>query len=243
MFPIRDHNPSGSVPYVNYLILAINWVVFLGYMGLIPGQLDQFFYDWGLVAARTLSFQRPETLVTHMFLHAGWMHIIGNTLFLHIFGDNLEDELGHFRYLAFYLVAGLIAAALQIAMDPGVDFPMVGASGAIAGVLGGYLMLFPKARVDVLVIFVIFFRVFSIPAWVVLGVWFGFQMMNGLGRAEDGIAYFAHIAGFVGGVVLASFALLHRGGRRFWQANQGLPPHPPAQYPTRVSRVPKVPKR
>lgn len=243
MFPIRDHNPSGSVPYVNYLIFAINWVVFLGYMGLIPGQLDQFFYDWGLVAARTLWGGRPETLITHMFLHAGWMHIIGNMLFLYIFGDNLEDELGHLGYLLFYLAAGFAAAALQIAMDPAADYPMIGASGAIAGVLGGYLVLFPRARIDVLVIFVIFFRVFSIPAWVVLGVWFGLQMLSGFGNAEDGVAYFAHIGGFVAGVVLVIPALLRRGGKRFWQANEGRPPHPEASYPVKLSRIPKVPKR
>lgn len=243
MFPIRDHNPSGSVPYVTYLILAINWGVFFAYMGLIPDQLEEFFYDYGMTPVGILAGWRPWTLITHMFLHAGWMHIIGNMLFLYIFGDNLEDELGHVRFAIFYLAAGILAAVLQIAMDPGSIYPMVGASGAIAGVLGGYLVLFPKARVDVLVIFVIFFRVFSIPAWIVLGIWFGLQMLNGFSNVADGVAYFAHIGGFVAGVVLVIPALLRRGGLRFWQANHGRPPHPEAKYPVAPSRIPKVPKR
>jgi membrane associated rhomboid family serine protease len=120
---------------------------------------------------------------------------------------------------------------------------MVGASGAIAGVLGGYLLLFPRARIDVLFIFVIFFRIFAIPAWVVLGVWFALQLFNGAVGPADGVAYLAHVGGFIGGVVLTVPALLRRGGRAFWARTQGHPPHPPAQYKLSKSSIPQVRKR
>ncbi len=150
MFPIRDHNPSGRTPFVTLALIAINVVVFLGYFTTMNDwALSRFFTTWG----------------------GGWMHIIGNMLFLWIFGDNLEDEMGHLPFLLFYLASGLAAAALQFAAEPGSPIPMVGASGAIAGVMGGYLLMFPKARVDVLVIIVIFFRVFALRAWIVLGLW------------------------------------------------------------------------
>jgi len=152
MFPIRDHNPSGRTPYVTLVLIAINAVAFIGFnTTLADWQLGRFFMEWGVTPARISSGQGYETLITHMFLHAGWMHILGNMLFLWIFGDNLEDQMGHAGFLLFYLLGGLAAAGLQFATDPGSLAPMVGASGAIAGVMGGYLLLFPKARVDVLV--------------------------------------------------------------------------------------------
>lgn len=245
MFPIRDHNPSGRTPYVTYALIAINVGVFLGYWLTITdqNQLGWFFYNWGLVADRTMAGGAPQTLITHMFLHGGWMHLAGNMLFLWIFGDNLEDEMGHYRFALFYIAAGLAAAALQIAADPAADVPMVGASGAIAGVLGGYLLLFPRARVDVLFIFVIFFRIFAIPAWVVLGVWFALQLFNGTLGPADGVAYLAHVGGFIGGVVLTLPALLRRGGRAFWARTEGHPPHPPAEYKLSKSSIPMVRRR
>jgi membrane associated rhomboid family serine protease len=148
--------------------------------------------------------------------------------------------LGHLRYLLFYLACGLAAAALQVAGDPGFDGPLIGASGAIAGVLGGYLVLFPRARVDVLLIFIIFFRVFSIPAWVVLGIWFAVQSFNGYSATADGVAYLAHVGGFIAGAVLVLPVLLRRG---FWVQNKGKPPHPAAEYLFSPSRIPRVPKR
>jgi membrane associated rhomboid family serine protease len=247
MFPIRDHNPSGRTPYVTWALIIANVVVFLGYWLAIPDEyrLNLFFYTWGLVPQRVMAGQGYETVLTSMFLHGGWMHLLGNMWFLHLFGDNLEDEMGHGRFALFYLAGGLAAAALQVGADPSSPLPMVGASGAIAGVMGGYLLLFPKARVDVLFIFVIFFRVFAIPAWIVLGVWFGIQVFSGVSMPSDGggVAYLAHVGGFVGGLVLAVPALLRRGGRGYWQANQGQPPHPPAEYKFERSSIPRIPRR
>ena len=138
-----------------------------------------------------------------MFLHAGWMHLGGNMLFLWIFGDNLEEEMGHLGFLIFYLACGAAAGLAQALPDPGALTPMVGASGAIAGVMGGYLLLFPKARVDVLFIFIIFFRIFAIPAWIVLGIWLALQIFSGVATPTDagGVAYWAHVGGFVAGLV------------------------------------------
>ena len=245
MFPIRDHNPSGRVPYVTYALLAANIGVFLVYwLGLQSEYaLAEFFYTWGLVPGRLMQGQGYAGLLTHMFLHGGWMHLAGNMLFLWIFGDNLEDALGHLRYLLFYLACGLAAAALQVAGDPHFDGPLIGASGAIAGVLGGYLVLFPRARIDVLFIFIIFFRVFSIPAWIVLGIWFVIQSFNGYAETADGVAYLAHVGGFIAGAILGLPLLLRRGGAAFWAQNKGKPPHPAAEYPLSPSRIPRVPRR
>lgn len=245
MFPIRDHNPSGRTPYVTRTLIVVNILVFLLYWFAFQteGQLGQFFYTWGLVPQRLLSGQGVLTIVTHMFMHGGWMHLAGNMLFLWIFGDNLEDEMGHGRYLLYYIACGLGAAALQIAGDPGSVDPMVGASGAIAGVLGGYLLLFPKARVDVLFIFVIFYRVFSIPAWIVLGIWFAIQLFNGVSATADGVAYLAHVGGFVAGLVLTIPALIKRGGKSYWAQNEGRPPHPEAEYKVSPTNIPRVSRR
>lgn len=245
MFPIRDHNPSGRVPYVTYTLVGVNIAVFLAYWFSLQSAyaLGLFYYTWGLVPARLMQGQGYFGLLTHMFLHGGWMHLAGNMLFLWIFGDNLEDALGHVRYLLFYLACGLAAAALQVAGDPGFDGPLIGASGAIAGVLGGYLVLFPRARIDVLFIFIIFFRVFSIPAWIVLGIWFAIQSFNGFAATADGVAYLAHIGGFVAGAVLMLPTVLRRGGREYWTQNKGKPPHPAAEYKISPSRIPRVPRR
>ncbi|VDC33313.1 rhomboid family intramembrane serine protease [Pseudogemmobacter humi] len=246
MFPIRDHNPSGRLPFVTIALIVANVLVFLAYF---PGAselwLMRFYYNWGLVPDSALSLHRAETLLTHMFLHGGWMHLIGNMLFLWIFGDNLEEEMGHFRFLLFYLATGLAAAALQILPDPGSKVPMVGASGAIAGVMGAYLLLYPRAKVDVLLIFVIFFRIFTLPAWIVLGVWFGIQLFSGLTTptAEGGVAWFAHIGGFLAGVGLALPLWLRRGGSGYWRRTEGHPPCPDAAWPLAKSNIPKVGRR
>jgi membrane associated rhomboid family serine protease len=147
--------------------------------------------------------------------------------------------------LVFYLLSGLAAAVAQVAMDPWSPIPMVGASGAIAGVMGGYLLLFPKARVDVLFIFIIFFRIFPIPAWIVLGFWFALQLFSGLSTPVDGggVAYWAHAGGFAGGLLFALPAWIRRGGPSYWQRTQGHPPHPEAEYNLSKSSIPRVPKR
>ena len=246
MFPIRDHNPSGRRPYVTWLLIAANVGIFLLFNQMMDEiTLARFFYVWGFVPAFVSEGIGVQGVFSHMFLHGGWMHLLGNMLFLFIFGDNLEDEMGHFGFALFYLAGGLAAVGLQYAVDPLSQIPMVGASGAIAGVMGGYLLLFPKARVDVLLIIVIFFRIFPIPAWIVLGVWFGLQLFNGaVTPTEDGgVAYWAHTGGFVAGVLLTLPLWLRRGGIGFWSRTHGAPPHPEARYELTRSRVPQVPRR
>jgi membrane associated rhomboid family serine protease len=243
MFPIRDHNPSGRTPYVTIALIAINILVFLGYfLGKNDFQLNMFFLQWGLVPARIMAGEGYETFVTSMFLHGGWMHLAGNMLFLWIYGDNLEEQMGHFGFLLFYLGAGLAAAGMQTLADLGSIIPMVGASGAIAGVMGGYLLLFPRAKVDVLFIFLIFFRIFAIPAWIVLGIWFGIQIFSGLATPSDagGVAYWAHAGGFVAGIALTLPVWLRRGAGGFWQATQGHPPHPETRFEAARSNVPLI---
>ena len=247
MFPIRDHNPSGRTPYVTYALIAANIAVFLAYWYGLQSEsaLGEFFYTWGLVPQVVLSGHNLPSLITHMFLHGGWMHLGGNMLFLWIFGDNLEDLMGPVKFLAFYILAGLAAAALQIAVDPASQAPMVGASGAIAGVLGGYLLLFPRARVDVVIILIIIFKVFPIPAWIVLGLWFVIQVFSGATTSsqDGGVAYFAHIGGFIAGLVLCLPLWQRLGGTAFWQRNHGQPAHPAAEYQIGKSRIPSVVRR
>jgi membrane associated rhomboid family serine protease len=246
MFPIRDHNPSGRTPFVTYALILANVGIFLAYFpALSEPQLTRFFYQWGLVPRFITEGVQLHGLVTHMFLHGGWMHLFGNMLFLFIFGDNLEDEMGHIGFGLFYLLAGLAAAVLQYVVAPMSEVPMVGASGAIAGVMGGYLLLFPKARVDVLFIIVIFFRIFPVPAWIVLGVWFILQVFNGAVTPTDGggVAYWAHAGGFIAGVVMALRTWLRLGAARFWDRTAGHPPHPEAVYPLSRSSIPRVPRR
>lgn len=239
MFPIRDHNPSQQRPWVTYGLIAVNVAMFLLTLPVVAGGE----WLWTRLALYSLAVTHGELLwglLTHMFLHAGILHIAGNLLFLWVFGDNLEEQLGHLGFLAFYLAAGLVAAAAQIAAEPLSPIPMVGASGAIAGVMGGYLLLFPRARVDILAIFIIFFKIFTLPAWVVLGVWLAIQIFGGYTTPGDGggVAYWAHAGGFLAGVVLALPRFLRLGGRNFWARTQGHPPHPEAVYA--ATRVPRV---
>lgn len=244
MFPIRDHNPSGRTPYVTIALIVVNVLIFLCYfLTMSEYQIGEFFWNWGLIPARFLSGDGLETIVTSMFLHAGWLHLIGNMLFLWIYGDNLEEQMGHLGFLLFYLAAGVAAALAQVLPDPGSIIPMVGASGAVAGVMGGYLLLFPRAKVDVLFIFVIFFRIFAIPAWIVLGIWFGLQIFSGLNTPSEsgGDAYWAHAGGFIAGLALTLPVWLRRGARDYWQATDGKPPHPETQFPR--SNIPLVPRR
>ena len=246
MFPIRDHNPSGKTPYVTIALIAVNILVFLFYfVGKNDFQLQIFFLQWGLVPARILTGDGYETLVTSMFLHGSLMHLAGNMLFLWIYGDNLEDEMGPFRFLLFYLAAGLAAAGLQAVADLNSQIPMVGASGAIAGVMGGYLLLFPRAKVDVLFIFVIFFRIFAIPAWIVLGLWFALQIFSGFATPSDagGVAYWAHAGGFIAGLVLTLPLWLRKGAGDYWKVTSGRPPHPETQSPASRSNIPLIPRR
>lgn len=247
MFPIRDHNPSGRTPYVTYALIAANVLAFLGYFGLLGDEraLMQFYANWAIVPAWVSDGSHIHTLLTSQFLHAGFMHLAGNMLFLWIFGDNLEDEMGHLGYLIFYLACGTGAGLIHVVTGPDSMVPTVGASGAIAGVLGGYLLLFPRAKVDILIILIIFFRIFPLPAWVMLGIWFAMQLLGGFASDPDmgGVAYWAHIGGFVIGMVLTLPLLARRGGKRFWERTQGHPPHPDADYAFVRSNIPKVRRR
>lgn len=240
MFPIRDHNPSLKTPYVTYALIALNVAVFGLVWSAVQTEfaLQRFYLTWGLVPA----ISAPVTFVTSMFLHGGPMHLAGNMLFLWIFGDNLEEEMGHSGFLGFYLAGGLAAAVLQVAADPASPVPMVGASGAIAGVMGGYLLMFPRARVDVLLFFVIIIRIIPIPAWLMLGVWFGLQVLSGAGADTrvGGVAYWAHAGGFLAGMALSLPLWLRRGGPAYWMRTHGHPPHPEAHYRVGNTNIPTV---
>jgi len=245
MFPIRDHNPSLQTPYVTYALIAANVIVFLSYLPLSadPRALQSFFAQWALVPAEVSEGLHYYGFLTSMFLHGGLLHLGGNMLFLWIFGDNMEDELGHLGYLLFYLASGLAAAAGQYLMAPYSTVPMLGASGAIAGVMGGYLLLFPRARVDILIILVIIFRIIPVPAWLMLGLWFGLQLFAGASATGDegGVAYWAHTGGFLAGLALTLPLWLRKGGTAYWARNHGRPPHPEVVY--RRTGIPTVRRR
>ena len=203
MIPLRDTIPSGRVPIFNYLIIAANVVVFAYETSLSDRQTVALIAHWGLIPVHF----RFGNLLTSMFLHGGLLHLLGNMLFLYIFGDNVEDRLGHLRYLVFYLLCGAAAGAAQALSSPDSSVPMVGASGAIAGVLGAYLLFFPGARVVTLVPIFFFLQVLEIPAVFFLGLWFLGQFMLGVSSlgthaAAGGVAFWAHIGGFVSGMVL-----------------------------------------
>lgn len=217
MIPLHDDNPTRSTPIVTYLLVAVNVVVFL--LQVLLG--DAFTYQFALFPGVVAQGQRVVadgvplpmlqpawlTIFTSQFLHGGWLHLIGNMWYLWIFGNNVEDVLGKGRFLLFYLFGGAVAAIAHIASGPGSLIPTVGASGAIAAVLGGYLFLFPRARVTTLIPIIIILQLVELPASVVLGFWFLLQLFNGLmglGMMEDrgGVAFMAHIGGFAAGYVV-----------------------------------------
>jgi membrane associated rhomboid family serine protease len=239
MIPFRDHNPSAQPPYVTVGLILFNVTLFLGLWPLGDWQsLGALYREWGAVPRLILRGEGLHGLITAQFLHAGWLHLASNMLFLWIFGDNLEEALGHLRFLGFYLLCGVIAALVHVVVEHGSSVPMVGASGAIAGVMGGYLLLFPRARVDIVLIFVVFWRVIALPAWGMLGVWFGLQLLGGVisHGAGGGVAYWAHVGGFVAGALLLLRLWRRLGGRLYWRRWQGAPPHPEAVYAMPVVR-------
>lgn len=216
MIPLRDANPSRHTPVVTIALIVINVLVYL-YQWTLSGsdQLFSFFDTWAIIPAQLTNSFGTEffTVFTAMFMHGSWLHLGGNMLYLWIFGDNIEDQLGATRYILYYVVGGLAATAAQVIVDPNSPIPNVGASGAIAAVLGGYLVLYPQARVTTLV----FRFVTQVPAYVVLGFWFVLQLFQGLGSLgtlasqSGGVAFFAHIGGFVAGMIL--IRPLQRGSR------------------------------
>ncbi|MDF9303024.1 rhomboid family intramembrane serine protease [Tritonibacter mobilis] len=245
MFPLRDHNPSGRTPYVVYLLMAANILGFLWYSTSFPTDrsLALFYASFATVPREITMGEGTLTLLTSMFIHGGFMHLAGNMLFLWIFGDNMEDEMGHLPFLAFYLICGVGATLAHVWSAPLSMVPLVGASGAIAGVMGGYLLMFPKARVDILIILIIFFRIIPIPAFIMLGLWLAMQFFGGLNADPNlgGVAYWAHAGGFFVGLALTVPLWIIRGGPRFWSRTQGHPPHPETSYS--ASRIPRVPRR
>lgn len=203
MIPLRDVIPSRTVPFVTITLIAINALAWLYEVSLDEEQLVTFLRTWGVVPAR-FEF---STLITSMFLHGSWSHVIGNMLYLWIFGDNVEDRCGHGRFVVFYLLCGVVAAYGQIALDPLSNLPLIGASGAIAGVMGAYLVLYPHSRVLTVITLVIFWEVVEVPAIFLLGFWFIMQLFSAgaiaatASAAQGGVAFMAHVAGFVAGVI------------------------------------------
>jgi membrane associated rhomboid family serine protease len=224
MFPLRDENPTELRPYVTLLLIGINVVVWLTLQGggrggafldslcsfgSIPGELTG-----SLPAGTTVRLGDHacpigglgwQTVITSMFMHGGWLHLVGNMWFLWVFGNNIEDSMGHVRFVFFYLITGVVAAAAHVLADPASPIPTVGASGAISGVMGAYLLLYPKVRVHTLFFFVVFFKVIPLSAWVLLVWWFVLQVAMGagsLGASGGGIAFWAHIGGFLAGLLL-----------------------------------------
>ena len=229
MIPIRDENPSGSVPVVTLAMIAVNAAVFV-YELLLGPNVTEFFDRWGMVPLRvslalgegTEPVLAPAlTFTTSMFLHGGWAHLLGNMWYLWIFGDNLEDRLGKLRFIAFYLAGGLVAGGVQYALHSTSGAPTVGASGAIAAVLGGYALLYPGARVFTLLPIFPFIRIVPLPAVLVLGLWFVLQFFSGalaLGSgASGGVAWWAHIGGFAFGLLAVRiFARPSRAESQAW---------------------------
>jgi membrane associated rhomboid family serine protease len=215
MFPLKDDNPSRSVPVVTWGLITVNVLVFLYQVSLGPRQGQAFVYEYGAIPAVVFGFKSlPSALAaippgfslfTSMFLHGGWLHLIGNMWYLWIFGDNIEDAMGKGRYLFFYLVCGLLASLSHAVSSPNSILPSIGASGAISGVLGAYLLLYPRAQVLVFIPIWIFIRLVYIPAGFVLGFWFLLQLLSGSmsgGQDGGGVAFWAHIGGFVAGMLL-----------------------------------------
>jgi len=247
MFPYKDDNPTELVPIVTVGIIAANVLVWLFVQGMgSPEALVRSVCNLGLVPGELLQTAKAgrgvelapglfcmvdahphyTTLLTSMFTHGGWLHLIGNMVFLWVFGNNIEDVMGHARFVVFYLVCGIAAAAAQIALSPASVVPMVGASGAISGVLGAYLLLYPRVRVHTVLFFGFYVTTVALPAYVMLGYWALLQLMGGLvalsGVDRGGVAVFAHIGGFVAGLVLIRLFASEDALRRR--------PQPPSSY-------------
>ena len=229
MIPLRDRNPTRRTPFITWGLIGACLVAFAIELSISASggdrALEAFFQEWGAVPAditRALEAgnylgQATLGMFTSMFLHGGWLHLLGNMLFLWIFGNNVEDRLGPLPYLLFYLVGGIAAALTQVVIDPSSSVPLVGASGAIAAALGAYIVLFPGARILSLVFLGFFYQLLEIPAIIVLGIWFGLQLLSGFAAfdattAQGGVAFFAHIGGFVFGLAVGLLLRVVDGG-------------------------------
>jgi len=228
VFPIRDDNPHFTTPYATYGLIAVNalvWALVQGFgaepalsssvcqLGLVPADLlhtapagTSFPLTPDSVCTLSGDGSSWHTVITSMFMHGGWMHLIGNMWFLWIFGNNVEDAMGHFRFVLFYLLCGISAAALQTAFDPNSVIPMVGASGAIGGVMGAYVLMYPRVHVHLFVFLGFYATTFAVPAYFMLGYWFLVQLVSGsvaIGAQGGGVAFWAHVGGFVAGALLS----------------------------------------
>jgi membrane associated rhomboid family serine protease len=226
MIPLKSDNPRSSFPAMTVLLIVANFLVFLYELSLSPRAGNRLIYEFGLIPARLDMLIEPTRhahaglipavlpMLTCMFLHAGWLHLLGNVLFLWVFGGSVEDRLGHFAYLIFYLFCGLGAGAVHIAFNWGSTVPTIGASGAISGVMGAYIILFPRSRILTLVPLLIIFFFWRIPAVLILGYWFVIQFLSGLsavaGADQGGVAVWAHVGGFVIGALLVLILGLRR---------------------------------
>ena len=225
MIPLRDANPTRRTPYVTLSLIVACFIVFAWELGLLASggdaALEDFINHWGVVPADLTAAwargdyvsQQTATLVTSQFLHGGWFHLLGNMLYLWIFGNNVEDRFGRAGFLGFYLLGGALAGLTQVAIDPTSTVPTIGASGAIAATLGAYFVLFPRARVTSLVFLGFFYQLIDVPAVIVLGFWFVLQLIDGLanlGAVQNGggVAFFAHIGGFVVGALMARLIVM-----------------------------------
>ncbi len=262
MFPIRDENPTLRTPVVTIAIIMINAVAWLVLqragtepglsasvcmLGVIPGEITGTAAHRGIEIAPGLvcaldATPSWHTLVTSMFMHGSWMHIIGNMWFLWIFGNNVEDSMGRGRFVAFYLLCGLAAAGAQIAIDPSSPVPMVGASGAIGGVMGAYVVLYPRVPVHLLVVLGFFITTFRVPAFLMLGYWFVLQLLGGLpqlGASGTGVAFWAHVGGFIAGCALIflfknpELVARHKRAIESGGYHYGRPPRPQRPQPPR----------
>ncbi len=215
MIPIRDRNPSGTFPYITIGIIVVNVIIFL-YEFSLGSELGKFIMKFGVVPLKVSYYSQASDLtfintffpfISSMFLHGGFIHLIGNMWFLWIFGDNIEDKLGHFKYLAFYFICGIIASSVHVFFNSQSNVPCIGASGSIAGVLGAYMITFPHARVVTVIPLWFIWPVIELPAMVVLGFWFVIQFFNGAvsitaSTSGAGVAWWAHIGGFAAGVII-----------------------------------------
>ncbi|MCK4574840.1 rhomboid family intramembrane serine protease [candidate division WOR-3 bacterium] len=222
MIPLKDDNPTRTFPFITIALIVINCILFI--IELSQGKyLITFIESFGCIPYEItmgtdvepfIFFPVRLTIITSMFLHGGWMHLVGNMLYLWIFGNNIEDKLGHLRFIIFYFIVGITASIAQILINPYSTIPQIGASGAISGVLGAYLLLFPKAKVLTLVPLFYFIRVIKLPAFVILGFWIALQIINGFASlsytAVGGVAFFAHIGGFIAGLLFIKPFLIGR---------------------------------
>ncbi len=233
MIPIRDRNPSSTFPYITIGIIVINVSIFLYELSL-GAEFDPFLNQYGIVPVNATRYYQASDLtfidtffpfISSTFLHAGFIHLIGNMWFLWIFGDNIEDKLGHFKYFVFYILSGIIASSVHVFFNSQSDIPCIGASGAIAAVLGAYMVTFPRARILTIIPIFFFLQIIELPAMVVLGFWFLIQFFSGAvsitgSTSGSDVAWWAHIGGFVSGIIL--FYIMHilfvrkRVRRRYW---------------------------